>query len=252
MKKVNCLIIICLLLVGSVSSQESRFQTILFDIDKFELKQSEINKIESFKKQLNYKNDKIEIIGYTDELGKEGYNNILSNKRAKEVAKYFKEFDVVKSTGLGELNGVNFKNRKVEIKVLLSKGKNKVNDFSDLKKENNITLQNVYFLPGQDYFTGNSNKALNELYEFLKINSEVKIKILGHICCPKTDNPKEDAYNSRTGKKNLSEARAKRVLKYLVAKGINKQRLSYKGMAYTKPLGGEEQFNRRVEISIIE
>lgn len=252
MKKINCLIIICLLLVGSVFSQESKFQTILFDFDKFELKQSEINKIKNFKKQLNPKNDKIEIIGYTDELGKETYNNILSNKRAKEVAKYFKEFDVVKSTGLGEINGRSFKNRKVEIKVFLLKSKDKINDFSDLKKKNNITLQDVYFLPGQDYFTGNSNKALNELYEFLKTNSEVKIKILGHICCPKTDNPEEDAYNSRTGEKNLSEARAKRVLEYLVNKGINEGRLKYKGMAYTNPLGGEEQFNRRVEISIIE
>ena len=57
--------------------------------------------------------------------------------------------------------------------------------------------------------------------------------------------------NNRTGKENLSEARAKVIFEYLVANGIEPQRLAYEGMAFKFPLGKDDNADRRVEIEII-
>ena len=60
----------------------------------------------------------------------------------------------------------------------------------------------------------------------------------------------KEAINLRTGKRNLSEARAQELHNYLVKKGIDKKRIRYHGMAFKQPTGLGDQFDRRVEIEI--
>jgi outer membrane protein OmpA-like peptidoglycan-associated protein len=56
---------------------------------------------------------------------------------------------------------------------------------------------------------------------------------------------------------NISEARAKRVVKYLIDNGIDKKRLKPVGYGNTRPIfekpqfSYEEQANRRVEIVVL-
>jgi outer membrane protein OmpA-like peptidoglycan-associated protein len=82
----------------------------------------------------------------------------------------------------------------------------------------------------------------------LALNAGIKIEIQGHV--------NETGQSSFDGQQ-ISEARAKRVKKYLVENGINKDRLTTIGLGNTKPiypnpkLASEEQANRRVEIKII-
>jgi outer membrane protein OmpA-like peptidoglycan-associated protein len=54
----------------------------------------------------------------------------------------------------------------------------------------------------------------------------------------------------------LSENRAKSVVNYLILKGINKSRLSYKGKGDQEPLGSNnteegKALNRRTELKIV-
>jgi outer membrane protein OmpA-like peptidoglycan-associated protein len=96
-----------------------------------------------------------------------------------------------------------------------------------------------------------SKKSLKKLLTFLQQYPNMTFKLIGHICCGDPDNPGIDFTNLRTGKKNLSEARAQYVYNYLIKKGINKNRMSYKGMAFRQPLGRRSTNDRRVEIEII-
>ena len=76
----------------------------------------------------------------------------------------------------------------------------------------------------------------------------LNIEIQGHVYEPGED-------NSFSGQK-MSEARAKRIMKYLTDHGISKERLTAIGYGNTAPIYknpktySEEQANRRVEILI--
>jgi outer membrane protein OmpA-like peptidoglycan-associated protein len=129
----------------------------------------------------------------------------------------------------------------------------------------NINLQKVKV--GLQYdaenilFYGNETKLLpisyvdlNNIVNFLKENPSIHMQIQGHVNSPKkyTFNILKKIYIHR-----LSKKRAKLVYEYLVKNGIDKKRLSFKGMGakkmkypYTKKLL-EMQKNRRVEIHII-
>lgn len=79
----------------------------------------------------------------------------------------------------------------------------------------------------------------------MKKNPELAININGH-----TDNVGDENSNL-----SLSEGRAKAVFDYLISKGINKKRLTYKGYGSSKPIADNnsdegKQLNRRVEIEI--
>jgi outer membrane protein OmpA-like peptidoglycan-associated protein len=78
-------------------------------------------------------------------------------------------------------------------------------------------------------------------------NPELTVEISGHTC-----NIGTAVYNQ-----GLSERRAKSVVDYLISKGIDKTRLTYKGYGLTKPLNGnaneaERKKNRRVEVKVLE
>lgn len=108
-------------------------------------------------------------------------------------------------------------------------------------------LENVYFDTGKSSLKPNSFKALNDLAEILKIKNTMVVEIQGH-----TDNVGSEEDNLK-----LSQARAIEVRKYLIAKGIQENRISAKGYGSTQPIAynasdeGKSK-NRRTSLKVIK
>ena len=125
----------------------------------------------------------------------------------------------------------------------------------ELNKGESVAIEGLSFVPGRHLILESAVPVLQKLLKTMKDNPKLKIEIQGHVCC--TDGP-EDGLDYDTREKNLSEARAKAIYDYLLAKGISDKRLSYKGFGHSKPkeliedTPTKEQTNRRVEIMIIE
>ena len=109
-----------------------------------------------------------------------------------------------------------------------------------------FVLRNVFFDFDKSTLKKESEVELNKLVGYLTSNKGIKIEIGGH-----TDNQGSESYNER-----LSNDRAKAVYDYLVNKGIDSNRMSYKGYGMSKPIAtndteeGRAQ-NRRTEFTII-
>lgn len=87
---------------------------------------------------------------------------------------------------------------------------------------------------------------LNRVLAILNDQPKLKIEISGH-----TDDRGSLEYN-----KKLSRERAQSVVDYLIEKGVDKNRLTYEGYAFRKPIATNEtdegrQMNRRVEFKVI-
>lgn len=114
-----------------------------------------------------------------------------------------------------------------------------------IEKGASIILKNIFFETGKFDLQNESKSELDKLVALLNDNPNLKIQIDGH-----TDNVGQQKDNLA-----LSNNRAKSVVGYLLSKGINQQRLSYKGFGATKPVAdnnteaGRAQ-NRRTELSV--
>ena len=111
---------------------------------------------------------------------------------------------------------------------------------------NPIVLQNILFETGKADLVQESFFELDKLFEYLQINTSIKIRILGH-----TDNIGSEEDNQK-----LSEDRAEAVTDYLVDKGVNKDRIQYEGYGESKPIADNSsesgrKLNRRTEFIII-
>jgi outer membrane protein OmpA-like peptidoglycan-associated protein len=116
-----------------------------------------------------------------------------------------------------------------------------------------VAIENLYFVGNQDTLLKRSEPELPKLLKFMQLNPDLKVEISGHINYP--NRPPVDTSSWNYG---LSTRRAKRVYEYLVEKGIDPQRMTYKGygnwqMKFPKARTEREQaLNRRVEIKVIE
>ncbi len=120
-------------------------------------------------------------------------------------------------------------------------------DRKHLKKGQIIRIEKLYFDADSTSFKKESVEVLDEIYAFLKANPTVHIEIGGH-----TNNRPKPYYCNR-----LSTARAKSVYDYLIKKGIDPNRLSYKGYGKRKPIASNSSVagrkrNQRVEIKIMK
>ncbi len=109
-----------------------------------------------------------------------------------------------------------------------------------------VILKNIFFDFDKSDLKPESVVELNRLYDLLVKNTAMKIEIGGH-----TDNKGTAEYNQR-----LSESRARSVYDFLVNKGIDKTRLSYKGYGLTKPIDTNDNDegranNRRTEFKVV-
>jgi len=110
-----------------------------------------------------------------------------------------------------------------------------------------IILNNILFETGKAVLLPKSYEELDSLVLYLKKNLKLHIEISGY-----TDNIGAEAYNQL-----LSENRAKAVSNYLILKGIDKSRVSYKGFGSINPIASNESNegrtkNRRVEIKFLK
>ena len=224
------------------------------------------------------------ILGYTDYVGGDVYNQKLSQKRAQSVKGYlvkmgFLPADIKVCIGKGKTGRVVAgvkeglpEDRKVQIiidgnpydkpekdtmKVLAAEKKIRPAklDLSTVKVNQSITLKNIQFVGGRHDFLPECIPVLDTFCNQLKCNPAVKIEIQGHICCLMPDEGKDVADLDHSGM--LSETRAKAVYSYLVTKGISPSRMKHKGYGYTRPIylpeknETERVANRRVEIRIL-
>lgn len=111
-----------------------------------------------------------------------------------------------------------------------------------------LQIDEIEFVPGSSEFLASAEPKLRRLKDFLSLNSFVKVEIQGHV--------HSTGENTFAGQK-LSEARAKRVMNYLIENGIDKERMTAVGYGNTLPIykdakfSYEEQANRRVEVKIL-
>jgi len=115
-----------------------------------------------------------------------------------------------------------------------------------IKPGEKIILKNIFYTTDSYELIDKSVAELTKLLEFMNNNPGLRIEISGH-----TDNVGTTEYN-----KELSDNRAKSVYNYLIAKGINLKRLTYKGYGETQPISTNDTElgkaeNRRTEIKIL-
>ena len=115
-----------------------------------------------------------------------------------------------------------------------------------IKTGEKIQLTNVFFATDSWQIKEESFNELNNLVRLLNENKDIVMEIGGH-----TDSTGSAEYNM-----TLSEKRALSVVDYLISKGINSDRLRYKGYGNTQPAGDNDtaegrQLNRRTEAKIM-
>lgn len=112
-------------------------------------------------------------------------------------------------------------------------------------------ILDITFLGDQTEIYYKSIPALEELVNFLTVNENVKIKVIGHANGPNTLKRGPAFY------KKASEKRAESVRDYLISHGVDAGRLVTMGAGNTEMLfpdpktDWETEANRRVEIEII-
>ncbi len=168
----------------------------------------------------------IEIGAYTDATGSASYNMELSQKRAQSVRDYLIKSGIEASRliakGYGETVILNHckegvqctkeehaVNRRTEFKVINQSGFSK----GDIIKVADIN----YELNRSQLDMDNSN-GLIEIITLLQ-NSTISVEIRSHT----------DAKGSATYNLELSQKRARSVYDYLISKGIDRSRLTFKG-----------------------
>jgi peptidoglycan-associated lipoprotein len=116
--------------------------------------------------------------------------------------------------------------------------------------EKPIALENIYYDLDKWAIRSDAAKELNRLVQLLKDNPKIDIELSSH-----TDSRAGDQYNLV-----LSDKRAKSAVSYLIAKGIDGKRLSWKGYGESKLVNRcqndvicteeEHQLNRRTEFKV--
>jgi len=109
-----------------------------------------------------------------------------------------------------------------------------------------FVLHNIYFATGKTRILDTSEPALQELYQFLTMRPDQRIRIVGH-----TDDIGSDRSNQI-----LSEGRCHEVKQAMVGRGIAPERIEIEGRGERDPIvpnDSEEhrQMNRRVEIVLL-
>ena len=118
---------------------------------------------------------------------------------------------------------------------------------AEAKVGKNMVLNNIYFEVGKAVLNTNSSTDLVKLVQFLQDNPLTILEIQGY-----TDNTGNALIN-----KILSEKRANSIVTYLVSSGVNKSRLTAKGLGALQPIADNttaagKAKNRRVEMKVVQ
>lgn len=187
----------------------------------------------------NKYNGKIVLKGYTDTIGDIEYNRKLAIRRLQTVSELigksnFKTFEI-ETINLNEQRSnarrLDSLYRRVDILIY------KFNWSFALDKP--ISLQLIFESSQDRLVGGDRNSTIDQIALILKSDTNLKIKLNGHVCC--------------LPDQALSLARAERVKKYLVKAGVNEGRISCEGYSNTQPLPylitkGNMDLDKRVEL----
>lgn len=292
MEKLKCLLVLVLFFLSSPIFANDTTIVVHFSTNQATISTHEQAKILNSIQPKITAIQNVMVLGHTDQIGSEKYNQQLSTKRAKTVQQFLianginaNLITIVEGKGKTELltNLADAKskqlNRRVTIQlnytvepdedvIITPKQPEKIEEKDKkstkttltttikdtaTKQGDNLVLKNINFIGGRHIFLEESFVALQELYEAMNEIPTLKIDIQGHICCQETN---EDGTDLDTGTKDLSVRRAKAVYDFLIGKGINKDRMSFRGFARRNPLVEEtseenRRLNRRVEIKIL-
>jgi outer membrane protein OmpA-like peptidoglycan-associated protein len=115
-----------------------------------------------------------------------------------------------------------------------------------------IRIDNIYYDFDKAAIRPDAARELDKLVTMMKENPTIWVELGSH-----TDSRGNDKYNLR-----LSQNRAESAVQYIIAKGVEKNRIFAKGYGETVPVNGcvngvncseaEHQLNRRTEIKIIK
>jgi len=113
-------------------------------------------------------------------------------------------------------------------------------------KDEIVILRNIFFDFDKDILKNESVVELYKLLNLLNKNNTMAIEIRGHT----------DSFGLAEYNKRLSQNRALAVYNYLIEKGIDKNRLSYKGFGAEEPIDTNETEegranNRRTEFRVL-
>ena len=262
----------------SFTGQSQSTFTVRFDFNKYNITATALSQLDSFlqAEKQHLPSLLIQLNGHCDAIGSDEYNNKLSKQRVAAIKKYFLNNGVAPANigdeiGRGKKEPLNENsneeerqlNRRVEISflpVIITNPpekislKEKIGDTATTAGTN-IVLRNINFFGGMHQFLSESTPMLEELLDAMQTYPKLVIRIEGHICCEQFAG---DGLDAETGVNNLSEARAKAVIDYLINNNIAAKRVSYKGFGHTAPIYAwpekteeERSENRRVEIKII-
>jgi outer membrane protein OmpA-like peptidoglycan-associated protein len=239
-------------------------------------------------KALNDQPDlKVELGGYTDNVGSTSNNIELSRNRAKFV------YDFLLKKGINE-DRITYKgygpkrplysnrysstregNRRIEVKIMdkakedysklveESSGEPITEDGDKLDRKHNLnmlfddqesvkissslTIKSIEYEPNMVEVPEQAKEDLNKLASFLKENPNIKGEILGH-----TDKSGLEELNQL-----LSEQSSEAVYKYLLSKGVPKKQISFKGYGSDMPVMSNKyqygkEANRRIDFKLVE
>ncbi len=124
---------------------------------------------------------------------------------------------------------------------------NVIRDITLTPKGQTIILDDLIFAQGKSVIDPKSYPGLDEVVQMMKENPKIEIQLEGH-----TDN-----VGSPKANLELSQQRVDAVKKYIVSKGIGKNRIQTKAFGGSQPLGNEmtpeaRVKNRRVEMRILK
>ncbi|WP_298510985.1 OmpA family protein [uncultured Kordia sp.] len=271
------LLIILLCSISFCNAQDIAFD-IYFDSGKFTVSTKHAKKINQELADLDSTTTYNFVVkGYTDFVDTENFNLKLSKSRATSVTTFLKDnynslINSIEKEAKGELPTEEEKrNERVGVKmhrkvsIVVSKNDHKpkivkkkqsiyVVPVKKLRVGTSYSMGKINFKTGRVSLVQSSKKELEKLVRFLKKNRNIHVEVQGHVCCGGNDD--SDALNSDTGMETLSVDRAHFIYKYLINRGISRERLSYKGYGFKLPLRFPEKgtrdrgANRRVEIMI--
>lgn len=216
----------------------------------------------------------LSIYGYADEPGGRQINRRLSTARAAAVREHLlrsgiRPERIVECTGKGHYSGRGDDPSERRADLLLgrrlqsppqprvsprpprpdtAKAAEMRKILAGLRENEAAALDDIIFYGGSSSVRPESTPTMELLAQFLEQNPAVHIRLEGHICCMGLGG-NDDA---------LSTRRAQTVYNYLVDKGIDTTRLSYRGFGHWKPKKFPElteedmQQNRRVEVRILK
>lgn len=251
-------------------AQEEIIQSVYFDFDKFNLNENQSKAIIGYiQKTDSTRIASIQIYGYTDDIGKDGYNFKLSSNRAKTIMEMLlnngiKTKIIVTIEGKGRilidddmienLPEKRSKNRRVDV-VLNLKKLPKIElpgYYSSIQKKqivgDHIYLDNLLFERGSSKLGFKAKTQLDRIAKELTKYKTLYFEVQGHVCC--IPDYQKEAIDRETRKRELSVNRAANVYRYLLFKKISKERMRFKGYGNTIPLGKGAEYDRRVELVI--